>query len=433
MMHDLKQQAEHYRKHKQYTDALPLYEKLWEDQPDKWIGWGYAHCLRKTGYSAKALEICQQVYRLDNTFTNNNSLYGWCVYDVAIKPFDGMSDDTQFIKAVNAVTQLTVQEEFSPYERAVFAMVNYYEGFKDRQKPVPHIRVIEWLDRLNPHLLSCEPNQGADGKSYPSSREEWYASRAKALLGLQRYHECIDICTQALSTFRHFHYDYDIWFRKYRSECYLALHQESEAFSDLDYMIDRKPDAWIRHLYGLTLYGMGHLEEAITYAAQAALPHQRLGFRWEVYLDLGKMLAEKGELELARQHVLLAAAIRHEEGWEKIPTSLQDMVKRLNLSLDSLPPVKKTHRELESFWKSLKPRPKTTHNGAIIMIHANGKSGVVRSTQGHEHFFGVRSFKGEAEALCVGTKVQFNVRENINRNSGKSEMHAVDIYVDERG
>ena len=133
--------------------------------------------------------------------------------------------------------------------------------------------------------------------------------------------------------------------------------------------MQRKPDAWIRHKYALGLYAVGQVEEAIRYASEAALPYQRLGYRWEVYLDLGNMLYEAGENELAAKHILLAIAIRRAEGWEKMPANLQSAIQRLNLSLDSLPTVKALHRELEPFWKSMKPRTKTSHTGVIEVIH----------------------------------------------------------------
>ena len=312
----------------------------------------------------------------------------------------------------------------------MFAVVHHYEKYKDRQKPVPHNKIIEWLDKFNPDLLSREPNCSSDGKSYPSSREDWYSSRAKALLGLERYQECIAVCTNALNELSHPHYDYDVWFRQYRAESYLALGTGEKALSDLEYMMGRKPDAWIRHRYALGLYAIGHLEEAIRYASEAAMPSQQLGYRWEVYLDLGNMLLESGNSELASRHILLAVAIRQENGWEKTPHNLQLAIQKLNLSLDNLPDAKSLHRQLQPFWKSMKPHPKTTHTGLIQQIHENGKSGIIRADNGARYFFGMRNYRGDEEATA-GLCVAFNLQENENKRTGAKEMHAVDIVVAE--
>lgn len=138
------------------------------------------------------------------------------------------------------------------------------------------------------------------------------------------------------------------------------------------------------------------------------------------------MLAEIGEDELAAKHILLAAAIRKEEGWDKVPPRLQAALHRMNLSLEHLPRVKDAHRELQSFWKSQKPRPKTSHAGIIKLIHGNGKSSVIRADSGTEYFFGMRSYKGDSEAR-VGLRIAFNLKEEVNQKTGSAEMHAVDI------
>ncbi|MBE2193411.1 MAG: hypothetical protein IAE83_04480 [Anaerolinea sp.] len=428
---DLKRQAEALRDKKQFSEAAAIYEKLWTAQgqtPDIWVGWGYGQCLRKLGRSPEALEISRAIYRLDPTFDRNNNLYGWCIYDIGIKQSEDNFDESRFLQAANAIVGLTRQEDFSPYERTVFAVIHHYEKYKERQKPVPHAKIIEWLNKLNASLLSSESIQSSNGKSYPSPKEDWYSSWAKALLGLERYQECIDHCTNALNELNSFHYDYDIWFRQYRAECFLALGTGEKALADLEYMMGRKPDAWIRHRYAMGLYANGQLEEAIHYASEAALPYQRLGYRWEVYLDLGNMLLESGEHELATKHILLAAAIRHAEGWEKIPNNLQSVIHRLNISLEELPSVNSLHRDLQPFWKSMKPRQRTTHTGVIQEIHSNGKSGRIRSVDGTGYFFGMRNFKSEIEAT-PGLRVGFNLQENENSRTGAKEMHAVDIWV----
>ncbi len=428
---ELKRQAETLRDQKRFPEAVAVYEKLWLEQrenPDIWVGWGYGQCLRKIGRSEDALEICRTVYRLDPAFDRNNNLYGWCIYDIGIKQGEEEFDEAKFLQAADAIMQLTRHEDYSPYERTVFAVVHHYEKYKDRQKPVPYAKIVEWLDKLNPALLSSSPNQSSDGKSYPSPKEDWYSSWAKALLGLERYQECIVYCTNALNELRSFHYDYDVWFRQYRAESFLALGTGEKALPDLEYMMGRKPDAWIRHRYALGLYAIGQLEESIRYASEAALPHQRLGYRWEVYLDLGNMLLESGEHDLATKHIQLAAAIRQAEGWEKIPNNLQLAIHRLNVSLENLPDVKSLHRNLQPYWKSMKPRPRTTHTGVIHEVHSNGKSGRIQSDDGTRYFFGMRNFRGEIEA-APGHRVCFNLQENENNRTGAKEMHAVDIWI----
>lgn len=425
---NLRNQADAHRKAGRFAEAIPLYQAIWQatqDEPDKWDGWGYAQCLRKTGQSAEALEICRVVYNLDTNFDHNNSLYGWCIYDIGIRQPEATFDEARFLKAAEAIMQVTAQGEYSPYERAVFAVVKYFEKQSETQKPVPHGKILEWLDRLDVSQLSTQLDKGTDGKTYPSARERWYTSRAKALLELERHEECVDICSQALEVFRKPHFDFDIWFRIYRAQSNAVLRQFEAAARDLEYAMARKPDLWMRQRYAAAMRELGDIDMAVGYASEAALSPHGLGFRWEVFLDLGLMLADKGEDELATRHILLAAAIRNEEGWPKVPQRLQDALNHYHLSAEETPSAKALHKELQPFWKSMKPRPQTSHSGIILTIHTNGKSGHIKGDNGGKYFFAMSNYKGESAAIR-DLRVRFNLREALDK-AGKPEMHAVDV------
>ena len=98
----------------------------------------------------------------------------------------------------------------------------------------------------------------------------------------------------------------------------------------------------------------------------------------------------------------------------------------MNLSLENSPNAKTLHRELQSSWKSMKPRPQLTHTGIIDYVHGNGKSGMILADVGTKYFFGMRSYCGDVEARA-GLRVAFNIKEVINKKTGEPEMHAVDI------
>jgi tetratricopeptide (TPR) repeat protein len=427
---DLKKQADTFRKEHNYVQAVTIYEQIWEsDKTDPWLGWAYAYCLRKLDRSKEALDMCREVYRLDPDLQANRDLYGWCVYDIGINQPENNFDESKFINAAKAIVDLTEQGQYSPYERAVFKVIHHYENYKKQNKQVPYQEIISWLEKLDLDLLSASPNSYG-GKSYASMKEDWYTSRSKAMLELGRYSECIEVCTEALNTLRTFHYDYDVWFRQQRAESYFELGEFEKALNDLEYMMSRKPDPWIRHKYGLVLQNIGDLEQALRYMSIAAIPSQRLGFRWAVYLDIAKILNKLGEHDLSRKHAQLALAIRQNENWNKIPEDLQSLIQALGISFDETFDAKKIHKELQPYWKSLKPRPKTTHQGTIEKIHSNGKSGLILSNTGTRYFFGIKNYLSE-NIPDIGQHVDFNLKKTMNRKKNVEELHAVDILISE--
>ncbi len=121
---NIKNQAEALRKQEQFEQAIPLYQKLWQehgDKSDEWIGWGYAFCLRKVNRFAEALNVCRETWKINPEFERNNSLYGWCIYYTEIK--NKQPSLQALLKAANAITKLTKQGQYSPYEMVIFQVI----------------------------------------------------------------------------------------------------------------------------------------------------------------------------------------------------------------------------------------------------------------------------------------------------------------------
>jgi tetratricopeptide (TPR) repeat protein len=424
----IKQQAEELRKAKEYAEALPLYEQLWNEQADEvdeWVGWGYATCLSKLNRHNEALEVCRKVYRQKPDFSYNNNLYGWIIYELGIRQPPDAFDEVQFLKAANAITQLTKHETYSPYERTVFEVIRYYKRFEDQEKPVPYTTILSWLDKLEPSELSPHPQVSKDGKSFPSSLENWLTNRAKALFELEQHEECIEACTEALNRIKSFHFDYDVWLRHYRGLCFLALDRPDEALNDLTFIADRRTDAWAQRNLATAHFKLGNFEQSLILLAQCALPPKGLLFRWEVFLDLGETLEKIGDLERAAQHVLLAWKIRNENDAMKVPLRLNNAIQRLNVPNNDPSTSAELHKQLRPFWKSLKPLPQ--HKGKIHILHANGKSGMILAESGQMHFFSMKSISMKPDDVYIGMPVAFNMKDVINNKTGLPEQHAVDV------
>jgi tetratricopeptide (TPR) repeat protein len=436
----LKEQANNLRKQKQFEQALSIYKRILEEYPGEFGGWeqvGYAACLRHVGHSLEALNVLRELYpKLKDAEPSDERLFSWCrneygrcVYDTEIKILNQESqiDEPRLFKAATAIVQLTAQEEYSPYELTIFRVVDYLQN---KQSP-NYGQILFWLDKLAVDLLSTQSRPGnpddPHNQSYPSSKEKWYAARTKALLEMERYTDCIELCTIAFSEFQKFHYDYDVWLKWYRAKSFLAMKQPADALNDLREVQKFKRDFFVDHEIARAYFMLGDLENAISIAAKAALIKGSLEFKWELFLLMGEILERKGELDIANSHIQLAAKIREEQGWNKVPGRLQQILQRLEVNMLESPNAKICRQNLLSYWNSLKPVARTDFSGTVLMIHGNGKSGMIRNADGRQHFFGVKSFSGLFDDLKTGLQVAFNVMPTVNKKTGQDEFHAVDI------
>lgn len=416
----LKTQASELRKAGKFAEALPLYETLWTQHREdcsEWDCWGYAWCLRKTGRSSEALQVCRDAYKDYPDFPKLRSLYGWCIYDLYIKRDDSeiQQDEANFFKAANAIVQLTRNEAYSPYTLTVFKVLDYLKS----RPAYPAVRILEWTDKLRPEELSSEPSPFTDkeGKSreYASDREKWYSYRTKALFKLGRYEECIQVAEEALASITKFHHDNDIWFRSRIALSRAKLGDPESAIAEMESLLARKKDWFIHREIAQLLLGMGRTDEALNRGIEALLAPgpSDLGFKWELFLLMGRIFQEKGDLERARKHILLAVKVRQAEDW-RIPQELSEAVAELGVDMADQVSAEDLHRELRQEWKAMKLSQMPHAQGVITNLVGEGKAGFIRGDNGQDYYFKVQSFRGPRDRLAPGLRVQFYVEKSAD-------------------
>jgi tetratricopeptide (TPR) repeat protein len=415
---EIKQQASALRKQRNYEEAVALYGTLWEenrDQCNEWDGWGYAFSLRKLGRSQQALEVCQEALPLNPNLDHLTSLCGWCLYDVEIRRTDAeiQQNEGRFLQAAEEILQLGKPGKFSAHARTLMRVIDYY-----RQKlTTPASKILEWCDRIQPEQLSNEPGHGPDGKGrtveYASDREKWYSCRCKALFDLGRYEECIELAGQALAAFPKLHHDNDVWFKWRIALSKAELGDREIAISELEALLSRKRDWFVHHKIAQYLLDLGRTGEALNRAVAAALGPgpSDLGFKWELYLLMGRIFQARGEMDQARAHVLLAAKVRQEEDW-KIPPELSQAIGEMDVDMASQISAQDLHRQLRRDWQALKVSDMPAGQGEIKNLLSHGKAGFIRGDDGKDYYFKTSSFRGPRHLLEPGQRVSFHVERN---------------------
>jgi tetratricopeptide (TPR) repeat protein len=415
---EMKEQASTLRKQGDYEEAINLFRVLWDehrDQCNEWDGWGYAFSLRKLGRSQEALEVCRKALLFNPNLDHLTSLYGWCLYDVEIKRTDAevQQHEGRFLEAAEEILQLGEPGKFSAHARTLMRVIDYY-----RQKLTsPATKILEWCDRIQPDQLSNEPGYGTDSKGrtieYASDREKWYACRCKALFDLGRYDECIDLAGQALAAFPKLHHDNDVWFKWRIALSKADLGDRETAISELEALLSRKRDWFIYHKIAQYLLELGRADEALNRAVEAVLGPgpSDLGFKWELFLLMGRIFQVRGDMDQARKHILLAAKVRQEEDW-RIPLELSQAVSELGVDMSSQIAARELYRELRRDWKEMKASNMPQEQGKIKNIVSRGHAGFIHGDDGRDYYFRLKWFEGPRHLLEHGQRVSFHIEEN---------------------
>ncbi len=432
---EIRQNAQAFRKQKRYGEAVGLYQALWTEHRDKcngWDGWGYATCLRKLGKSETALEICRTVYKMEPDLEPGKNLYAWCIYDTEIKKDNDTikNNEKNYFKAVNAIINLTVQNEYSPYSKAILRVVDYLAKTK---VSFPADDIINWLEKLDENGLSKEPFviEDIDGKQkgIASEKEKWFSIKAKALEKLGRYEECMDLCENALGDIDRFHYSGDIWLRRRIALCKGKLGRKDEAAEGLKLILQQRKEWFIQHELARIYYELGKNEEALTAAIDSALNFGKDENKWELFLLMARILREANRLDAARMHLLFAAKLRGEKEWS-IPENLAEEINTLDLDIKDPIKIRDLRINLKEFRENEKYSALPEMDGTLKTILKNGKAGFISGSDRKDYYFKLSSFKGPKNRLTEGLKVSFIIEDSYDKKKqirSKAATHVREI------
>jgi len=429
---EIKKTASEFRKNKQYSEALNLYQELWTNHRDvcnEWEGWGFAMCLRKLGDSEKALELCRETYQIKPDFENGKNLYAWCIYDTEIKKDDEQieKEEKNFFKAANAILKLASQDQYSPYVKTIFRVIDY---ITKKNTSYPANDILQWVDKLNPQYLSKDPFSFMDKeqkhREIPSDQEKWYGIKTKALHKDGAYEQCIVLCEKAFTEINNFHYNNDTWFKRRIALSKAHLGDKKTAADELESILKNRKEWFIQYELAKIYYDLGEKEKAMAKAVEAALNFGKDENKWELFVFMAQILRYLGKIDSARNHLVFALKLREEKGW-KIPKSLDNMITEFNVDSSETIVKKELFGKLKIFWETSKYSSLPCINGVVKTILRNGKAGFITGDDKKDYFFKVRGFKGDRKKLQEGLKVKFNLEDSFDRKKNKKTKAAINI------
>jgi tetratricopeptide (TPR) repeat protein len=408
----IRRQAQLLFTEKNYREALPLYETLWETFPeacDEWDGWRYAFSARKTGDAARALDVCRKVYVRFRNFANIRNVYAWSVYDSEFRK-DKITDEATFLRAGEGIMKLSSQDdEYSPYTIAIFKILEYL----GEKQNYPTEKILEWTEKLNPKLLDDKPfafTEKASGKEreIASKREQYYMIRTRALLEKGEFDECIKLCEEALQAFDKLHYDNRTWFRWRIALCHEGMGRLEEALRLMHELLHSKREWFIQKEIGAIYFKLGKNEEALRYCLDSALNHGEARKKINLLRLLSEILFRTGHDVEAKLHLDLLKAF-------KTPDLSDDVF---------------YEKKLIDLWQSLRDGMQTRVKGVIQSILPGGKAGFVADDKTHKtYYFRMCDFRGKPEQALPNTSVTFVLEDSFDSKKGKAVKNAIRIKI----
>ncbi|MCX6017763.1 MAG: tetratricopeptide repeat protein [Chloroflexi bacterium] len=428
-LRDLQNQAASLYKEKKYREALAIYEQIAREYPasiNPWDGFRHAECLRRLKRMEEAEALCRKFLAANPEFPQLRNTLGWTLYDRWLKPQqDGEKAPlAQQIRTVQEICSLTPQGQYSPCAKAVLKLA---DALKETSNGAPADR-IAWLKRLSAAEISLDTFMVTDEtgvqREFASDRERYYAHYTDALFMLGRWQECIDACAQALAAIPKFHYDNEIWIPRRAALSCARMGDVSRALDELKSLLKKKKTFFLLHEIAELLLNAQRVEEALPYAAQAALGNDAPEMKVKVYDCLGRIYAQMGRQEFADEHFLLQAAIYAQKGW-RIDDALTARIANASTPPNEVD-IDALGRRLVAVWSSAVDASRERLNGVIKRV-GETNNGHLRGEDGKDYFFFLKDFRGPRQRLTIGAPVSFAVEEGFDKKKNTPALNAVDI------
>lgn len=419
------QQASEFRRKKQYKAAISIYQPLWEENPmqfNEWAGWGYAFSLKGMGLFNEALEVCRKLYPRFKHSEFISNLYAQCIYYTQIKVKQVRPLSVQR-KAVKGMIRLSPpHREYSLSGVAIFKLCKNLMV----AKPVPWQEIESWLNQMDPDLLSQDTfrSKMPNGKTieYASQQEEWYSAMIRVKAGLEQPGPLIELLDEAKKKNISWHYQNDIWMKRKRAFAYQQLGQSEKAEKILREILRQKKDWFLFSDLGDILSDKGEKFKAY---CQAALERGKLEMKINLFKNISELLAQT-EKEPYRQHLLLRARIRMENGWPLSP-AFEKKLEEEKVDLGSVNSAAEVVKKLSPFWRKHSGQEERMRKGEIDFLHKNGKSGMIKGDDGQAYFFGMSQINTRKIKAEPGLKVKFEVADGFDKKKNKPSKMAVNI------
>lgn len=405
-------------------EAVELYRKLFDEFNDECNSWDAFFTIKASRSIKKPdLKFCTNIAKKFNEDEKVAGIYGWLIFDHCVKglPPNQIIKNEIWLKNLHEITtQKNLRENTDypcPITISTFQMV---DAFADKQFNAG--KVNSWLNRLNPDFLSLAPDtistKDRGNIEIASDFEKYYALKTKALIKLNEFQECKELCEVALSEIINFHYNNDTWFKMRIAICNEKLGNFEESEKLFKNLLSTRvgSDKWFLYRDIAELYfEQENFEKAWQFAVDASFygnePHYMIG----LFLLQARILFKLGRHDEGKILAQLIGAILKEQDWSS-KKGYKRLLQFYEINVESLESSKNYLQLSRNFWISERYKDQFPLQGKIIDTHRNGKIGRIKSNSGEILNFHKKDFteKQRNIATLKGATVEFFEMESFD-------------------
>ena len=421
-------EAEEMRKAGKYDQALPIFLNCFEKNADEGSLWRAVHCARKVGDYQLALNLIEENKFMLGVSQALKNQFCWLKYDTCIEKNKKSGNWEAVLKASEEMLDACGEDiESLIFKLALFSGIDAAKALSDNTK------ILELTDLIGPEKLPAD-GESFNGKKLISYRERWFFARLSALFDLQLYEECRELSLQAVKS-----YPRKMEFSRRGALCLMMLGKLEEAEEELMVISKIRGCPWyIAADLAKIRFSCGRFDDALKSAYQAANMHGELQTKVNVFTLIAKIQLVLGNIESAKNHVILACSIRKHLKW-KYTEELKQLASRFGID-DVLPLPQIAIKACEKDWKE-----NFVNEGKIVEVEdgkilQRGLTGIVTAIVENRPFtFISRKDNGKQVYARIsdipedlrysGAELEFDLVESLDKLKNKKSVRAANIQT----
>lgn len=427
-------QVEFFYKSKDYSNAYPLYSKMWNELKinDPYIMFKYGNVLRNIKKSKDFIKIYNE-YDFSNITSQQRNfvdkILSWCLYDVYIKPYkindvcDVQYED--FILNAHRILEIQNLNNHKYYESAFVKTCLKVAKIIARKDQIPNYKeIIWWIKQLDVSKLSVEPYEFIDkeGKQreIASDKEIYYQYLSKCYEKMNDFDNCFKICEQALSDIGKFHYRNHIWIKERKLYCSCFLEKNFEdALKNYTEFAEKQQKYYMFHKLANMYYSRSKIKESVIYGCKALLLENDVAKIINLLEDLAYYWREYGNSENARKFFYACAYYRTKRRW-KLSQELRYEIQQYNFSFIKEPYFNDLILTAKNFVNN--NSISKIQNGKIVKLNKENKFGFIKTESGSNDniYFNFKNVI-DKKVLFKNSKVIFE--EIVNKRNLKEAIN----------
>jgi len=408
-----------------YSEALSLFEKLWDTAKTPQVAWGYGQSLRKAGRLVEAEAFLREALE---QFSDNEWLKKelfWTLYDKEIKPAREQGDLPRLLRSADQMIGLV--EDAWAISRLALAIIKVA-----KQKGKWSV-VLSWANRIDPSVLSSAPKSMGKQRGM-AEKEIWHLNRSRALYELGKYQEAREAALAGLN-------DYPQSFFLARIAA-LALaysppqeRHAHEALQELENLLEHpRADWYLKADLAQVAMLAGDLQKAQRFIGQALLEtKQNPKYMLKGFKTVVELALSIGDPIVAFYHLELIKQVRKREGWKvsgKLQPLEREVIKALTMQDTEKPTLPENFQALlricRNTWRTWAFIGERRFTGTIKRL--KDKFGFIARDDAQEDVFVlIRDLPKRARR--EGARVEFSIVKSFDKKKNRESTRAVRIVL----